>query len=145
FSAQMPDLHERVSGVISDAAFSSFRDIAREKLGGFWLTWPLQYPLSWLIPADFDPKHYVGRLSPTPLLLIHSVNDTIIPPHHAQMLFNTAADTKYLLNTTTPHNGTFGVADYRSQVLEFMQVQSNKENASYRLPDSRQDMAKTKH
>ncbi len=122
FSANMPDLHERVQGVILDAAFSSYRGIAREKLAQFWLTWPLQYPLSWLLPADVDPQDHIGAISPTPLLIIHSTQDVIIPYHHAETLFERAGDPKLLLTTNTQHTATFGTKDYRIKVMEFMEA-----------------------
>ena len=122
FSAQMPDLHERVQGVILDAGFASYRGIAREKLAQFWLTWPLQYPLSWLLPGDVDPQDHIAAISPTPLLLIHSLRDLIIPYHHAETLFDRAAEPKALLTTNTQHTGTFATKDYRIKVLQFMEA-----------------------
>src|SRR5690606_2248170 len=46
---QMPDLKKQVAGIVVDSSFASYRGIAREKLGQFWLTWAFQYPLSWLV------------------------------------------------------------------------------------------------
>ena len=40
-----------IRALVVDSAPSDFRGIAREKLGDFWLTWPFQYPLSWLVPS----------------------------------------------------------------------------------------------
>ncbi|ADJ27838.1 alpha/beta hydrolase [Nitrosococcus watsonii] len=120
FGAAIPDLHERVDGVIVDAAFTRYRGIAREKLGSFWLTWPFQYPLSWLLPGSYDPIDYIAQLSPTPLLLIHSKEDEIIPYHHGEELFAAARSPKFFLSTDTRHIGTFNVREYRHALLHFL-------------------------
>jgi fermentation-respiration switch protein FrsA (DUF1100 family) len=121
FSARMPDLHQHVKGVILDAAFTSYRGIAREKLDNFWLTWPFQYPLSWLLlPWSYDPIDHIAEISPTPLLIIHSQQDEIIPYHHGEELFAAARSPKLFLSTHTHHIGTFGVSEYRDDLLHFM-------------------------
>jgi fermentation-respiration switch protein FrsA (DUF1100 family) len=126
FSAEIPDLHEHIKGVILDAAFTSYRRIAREKLDKFWLTWPFQYPLSWLLlPWSYDPIDYIAEISPTPLLIIHSQQDEIIPYHHGEELFAAAQPPKLFLPTHTRHIGTFGVSEYRDDLLHFMSASHN--------------------
>jgi len=83
-----------IRGLILDSAFADYRLIAREKLAGFWLTWPLQYPLSWTIRDDYRPLEAVARIGPTPLLIIHGDADRIIPEHHARLLFEAAGEPK---------------------------------------------------
>ncbi|WP_244859965.1 alpha/beta hydrolase [Nitrosococcus oceani] len=120
FGAHVPDLHEQIDGIILGAAFTSYRGIAREKLGAFWLTWPFQYPLSWLLPGTYDPVDHIAKLSPTPLLLIHSKEDEIIPYHHGEELFAAARSPKFFLSTHTRHIGTFNVREYRHALLHFL-------------------------
>ena len=59
-----------VRAVIVDSTFSGFRSIAREKLGSFFLTWPLQYPLSLLFTNEYSPQEWIPRISPVPLLIL---------------------------------------------------------------------------
>ncbi len=73
--------------LILDSVFSDYRQIAREKLADFWLTWPLQYPLSWLVNGDYAPAEAIGLYSPTPVLIIQGQRDAIVPQHHARQLF----------------------------------------------------------
>jgi hypothetical protein len=54
-----------------ESTFASYRGIAREKLANFWLTWPLQVPLSWAVDDDYSPVDAIGRVSPIPVLIIH--------------------------------------------------------------------------
>jgi len=119
---QMPDLQKQVAGLVIDSAFASYRDIAREKLGQFWLTWALQHPLSWLIPDRYAPIDHVAALSPTPLLILHSDQDEVVPQHHGVKLFETAGPPKMFLSTHTGHNATFTKRQNRNQVLHFMKL-----------------------
>jgi len=79
-----------------ESAFASYRDIAREKLASFWLTWPLQYPLSWLISDKYSPAAAVALVSPIPLLIIHGDHDAIVPVSNAKRLFELAREPKQL-------------------------------------------------
>lgn len=110
-----------LNAVILDGTFSGFRAIAREKLSGFWLTWPLQIPLSWTIPDDYEGTDYMAGISPTPVMIIHSVRDGIIPFHHGPALFDAANEPKVFLQTDTPHAATFVIPAYRDKVVEFLE------------------------
>ena len=46
--------------------------------------------------APYDPRDYVGRISPRPLLLLHGEHDPLIPLAHAQQLFARAGEPKTL-------------------------------------------------
>jgi fermentation-respiration switch protein FrsA (DUF1100 family) len=76
-----------IRALILDSVFSDYQLIAREKFSDLWLTWPLQYPLSWLMTGDYAPAEAIGLYSPTPVLIIQGQGDNIVPPHHAQQLF----------------------------------------------------------
>lgn len=89
-------LRERIVAVIADSAFSSYRDIAREKLAQVWLTWPLQWPLSLLISDRHSAVDVVERIGPIPLLLIHGERDVIVDASHSQRLYAAAREPKML-------------------------------------------------
>ena len=110
-----------LDGVILDGTFSGFRAIAREKLGDFWLTWPLQIPLSWTITDEYEAYERIGDISPVPVMVIHSVRDGIIPFHHGERLYEAAEEPKTFLQTDTPHASTFVIPGYQDEVLEFME------------------------
>ena len=115
------DEHPPLDGVILDGTFSGFRAIAREKLGDFWLTWPLQVPLSWTITDEYEAYERIGDISPVPVMVIHSVRDGIIPFHHGERLYEAAEEPKTFLQTDTPHASTFVIPGYQDEVLEFME------------------------
>ncbi|NMT62244.1 alpha/beta hydrolase [Marinobacter orientalis] len=109
-----------LDGVILDGTFSGFRSIAREKLGDFWLTWPLQIPLSWTVTDEYETYEHIGNISPVPVMVIHSVRDGIIPFHHGRRLYEAAEEPKEFLRTDTGHGATFVIPGYQAAVLGFM-------------------------
>ncbi|MDO6443205.1 alpha/beta hydrolase [Marinobacter sp. 2_MG-2023] len=112
-----------LNGVILDGTFSGFRGIAKEKLSEFWLTWPLQVPLSWTIPDEYEGVDQVANISPVPVMIIHSVRDGIIPFNNGQALYEAADEPKQFLQTDTPHTATFIIPAYREAVLEFLKAE----------------------
>lgn len=109
-----------LNGVILDGTFAGFRAIARDKLASFWLTWPLQAPLSWTIPNDYEGTDYIGHISPTPLLMIHSVRDGIIAFANGESLYQVAKQPKQFLQTDTPHTATFALPEYQQNLIDFL-------------------------
>jgi fermentation-respiration switch protein FrsA (DUF1100 family) len=83
-----------VRALITEGAFSSYRGIMREKLAGLWLTWPLQAPLSMTMNNDYKPLEAIGTISPVPVLIIHGTADVLVPPHHADALYEAAGEPK---------------------------------------------------
>ncbi len=110
-----------LDGVILDGTFSGFRAIVREKLGEFWLTWPLQVPLSLTITDEYEAYERIGEISPVPVMVIHSVRDGIIPFHHGERLYEAAEEPKRFLRTDTGHGSTFVIPGYKEEVLGFME------------------------
>lgn len=87
---------DALRAVIADSAFSDYRAIVREKLAGFFLTWPFQWLPALTVDNDYSPLASVASVSPLPLLLIHGQRDTIVPPEHSERLFAAAAQPKEL-------------------------------------------------
>lgn len=87
---------QHIKGLVTESAFSSYRDIAREKLAEFWASWPFQWPFSWLISDSYSPLKSIGSLKPLPIVIIHGDKDRIVPMHHAYRLFHAAQEPKQL-------------------------------------------------
>lgn len=69
----------KLCGLVSDAAFTRYRTMVRHVAKQSWLTWPLQYPVSWSVPGAYDPLDALPQLNTLPILFFHSRNDQIIP------------------------------------------------------------------
>lgn len=123
--ASDPELNQQLSGLILDAGFSSYSDIAKEVAASHWLTWLLQWPVAGLIDKHYDPKSIIADIAPTPLLIIHSKDDKVIPYHHAERLFALAKQPKQLLTTHGPHIASFHFKPYREALLKFLNQPKN--------------------
>lgn len=116
---QYPEMAAKVDGLISEAAFSRFGTIGREVAAKNWLSWLFQYPVAWLLSDEYDPIDAIRTLG-MPKLLIHSVDDEIIAPHHANNLFQAARAPIQLLETTGPHIQAVALQSTRVKILLFI-------------------------
>lgn len=85
-----------IRALILDSTFSSYRAIAREKLGSWWLTWAVQWPLSLTIDDRYSPIDAIRDVSPIPVLIMHNQFDPIIPAGHGKRLYEAASEPKQL-------------------------------------------------
>jgi alpha-beta hydrolase superfamily lysophospholipase len=114
---------QNIRAVILDTPFASYQRIGREKLSEFWLTWPVQYPLSWLIDNRYSPEKSVPHWPSTPLLVYTSLEDYVIPSHHTLQLierFPEANAEIKLIETHLPHIATYSDSGHRQETLDFL-------------------------
>ena len=93
--ARSPD-KGKIRALIVEGAFAGYRRITREVLGRAWLTWPLQWPLSFAVDDEYRPIEAIAQISPTPVLIIQGEEDAIIPATHAEALYKAAGEPKAL-------------------------------------------------
>ena len=110
----------RVKAVISEGAFSSYRRIARETMHRIWLTWPLQWPLSFLFSDRYAAEDAAAALAPVPLLVVHGADDIVVPPHHARRLFEAAREPRELWIVPGGHVAAFTVPANRERLLAYL-------------------------
>ena len=103
-----------------DSAPSDFRGIAREKLGDFWLTWPLQYPLSWLVPSRPKPLEAAAELKGMRLLFLHGDRDVVVPLRHSLKLVEAAGGAELLIAPGVTHGMSFEDPTVRRRVVAFL-------------------------
>lgn len=112
---------DKIKALITDSAFSDYRGIAREKLGAFWLTWSLQWPLSFTIDNDYSPLPVADKISPIPLLIIHGDQDQVVPLSHGQALFAKAAQPKVMwVVEGGRHIDAFRQKKYQGLLIEYL-------------------------
>jgi len=121
YSAATSPYKRQVKAVIVDSAFSSYRVIAREKLADFVLTWPFQFPFSFFFNDDYSPVKWIKNVSPLPLLIIHGEQDTLVPPHHAKIIYEEADEPKEIwLVSGVRHIQAFSLKSVRERFLEYL-------------------------
>jgi uncharacterized protein len=110
-----------IRAVIADSAFADYRLVAQEKLADVPLTWPFQWLPKFTVDNDYSPRASVAALAPIPLLLIHGERDSIVPPHHSQMLYDLAHEPKALWNIPdVGHIGALRQAAVRKRLAEYL-------------------------
>ena len=94
-----------IAAVVAHSAFSSMRDTIETSVRHF--TGLPAFPFAPLIRFwaerelgfsidDIDAKQWIGRISPRPVLIIHSLDDTVISPDSGQLLYEAAGEPKSL-------------------------------------------------
>jgi len=112
---------DRIKALVIDSAFSSYRRIAREKMNDIWITWPFQYPFSFFFNDDYSAVKFIGNVAPVPLLILHGIDDPVVPTHHGRMLFEAARQPKELWLTATPgHISSFADEKVRRALLQYL-------------------------
>jgi uncharacterized protein len=110
-----------VRAVVLDSPFSDYRLIAREKLAGFFLTWPFQWLPRVTVENGYSPAASIEALSPIPVLFIHGEEDLIVPAHHSQRLYERAREPKELwLVPETGHIQAVRSRSMRQRLAEFL-------------------------
>lgn len=118
---------EGVRALILDSTFSSYRAIARDKLSQLWLTWPLQWPLSFLFGGPPAPERLAARRKPIPLLMFHGKDDPVVPFYLGKRLFDAAAGPKELVEVEGGgHTAAFGArrAEHQARIVSFLRQSS---------------------
>lgn len=115
-----------LKGVVFDSTFSSYRRIARAKLANLWLTWPLQYPLSYLVSDEVDLTEEVAKIR-VPVLFFHSLRDPVVPYQLGQELFGAAAEPKEFVSLKeTGHTRALAEEDSQEKLVDFFDASLQK-------------------
>jgi len=112
-----------VAALVLDSTFASYRRVARDKLGRVWLTWPLQWPLSFLISERLAPERFIARRKKIPLLMLHAPEDPVVPYNEGRRLYEAAAEPKQFWNVSgSGHIQAFSEqgAEFRPRLLRFL-------------------------
>ncbi len=110
-----------IKALVIEGTFSGYQQIFREKLADFWLTWPLQWPLSLAVSDKFNPLDAIAQVTPIPVLIIHGENDPIVPVYHARQLYQAAGQPKDLwIVPGGGHIEAFVHACYRERLVAYL-------------------------
>ena len=114
---------ERVSLVISESGFSSYKTIAADKLDSFFLTSILKTPLLRGLEENLSPVNKVKELSPVPLLVVHGEKDRVVQSYHARELYENAREPKEIwLIPYEYHISVFRGKANRARLLEYLRT-----------------------
>jgi hypothetical protein len=114
------ELKDQLSGIVLIGSFSDYRKITQQALSGFWLTWPLQWPLSFTVDNSYSPQAFIAELAPVPVLIMHGRQDPVVPVSHAQALYERALAPRYLEIIEGDHNHILASRENRERLLEYL-------------------------
>jgi fermentation-respiration switch protein FrsA (DUF1100 family) len=120
YLAAHPEQRQRFSALVFDGVPASYRAVGRYALSTAWLTWPLQVPLSWLVPDADSPIHAIERLAGPPKLFFHSIDDALVPMSNGIVLYQHAPPPRVLQLTRGGHVQTFADPTWRQVMLRFL-------------------------
>ena len=119
-----------VRAVVLDSPFSDYRGIVREKLAGFFLTWPFQWIARMTVENDYSPTASIEGIAPIPVLFIHGDDDLVVPPHHSQRLYERAREPKELwVLPDTGHIQAVRSREVRERLAHFLERHSSESAA----------------
>ena len=108
--------------VILEAAFASYRDITSDGMKRSWLLWPLRWMVVPTMPdRSLDPEERVADIAPTPLLVMHSEDDPVIPYAHGERLYAAAAQPKTFQKLRGGHTESTRDPAVQQRLVDFMQ------------------------
>ena len=120
YSVAHSGYRHRIKSLITVEAFSDYHEVAQDMLSTSWLTWLFQWPLSFTIDNTYSPLEVVAKVSPVPLLIMHSEQDKLIPLYHAQALYAAAYEPKKLQLVDSDHNHVFNRKENRELLLGYL-------------------------
>lgn len=120
YLAAHPEQRQRFTALVFDGVPASYREVGRFALGTSWLTWPLQVPLSWLVPDGDSAIRSVERLDTPPKLFFHSIDDALVPMASGIRLYQHAPPPRVLQLTRGGHVQTFSNPTWRQVMLRFL-------------------------
>lgn len=113
---------ERLSTLVTVDAFSDYRDITQDVLSKSWLFWLFQWPLSFTIDNSYRPLDAISKVSPVPVLIMHSESDEMIEMYHAERLYEAAKQPKSFQLIEGNHNNVFNKPENRKVLLDYLKT-----------------------
>ena len=117
-----------ICGLVLESTFPSYRGMARDKLSSFFLTWPFQYPLSYLVSDDYAPKHSIHKIQ-LPTLIIHGTQDKVVPEKFGRQIKDLmgSKQVEYWALEGAGHTAAFVPGSpMRNKLVRYLQTMSEK-------------------
>ncbi len=134
-----------VVGVISDCTFAELWHVTEHAANKRGIRTPFASIIGWLVVLiasmrlranlfSADPIHWVGRIAPRPVLLMHAANDDDAPVGEAHRLYRAAREPKELwVVPNAIHREIESVApdEYRKRVVDFFDRAFNSQQPGF--------------
>ena len=113
-------MREKVSLIVMDSTFMSYKTVARQALTKHWLTWIFS-PLGWLLVSNkYGSNHVIDQIR-NPLLVIHDRKDPTVNFSNGENLFKTYNGPKDFWDFIYgSHIGYFGIPGLEANRKRFV-------------------------
>lgn len=110
-----------VRGVVAEATYASPSHHVKDKLAQMGPLWLIQWGV-WLATSDEpNARGAVGRLAPTPVLIVHGTADRGVRPYHGDWLFEAAGEPRAIWRVEgARHLDVFHDPEYRERLVRFL-------------------------
>lgn len=97
----------RVDLLVLDSTFSSYQEIARDRVSQVWFLWPIQHLTYLLMSDEYASYDYIEQFD-RPALVIHSKEDQVIPLKFGEEIYQKLKVKKDMwVLEGVPHIGTY--------------------------------------
>jgi pimeloyl-ACP methyl ester carboxylesterase len=111
---------QQLTGVIFDAGFADYADMAQDVASRSWITWLLQWPARLTVENRFATADAASQITQPPLLYFHSRDDQVVPYRLGETLFAGLGASKCFVTTQGPHIMTFTQPENRALLLQYL-------------------------
>lgn len=110
-----------IRAVVAEATYASYRHHVKDKLAEMGPLWLIQWG-AWLVTRDtYAAQDVVGRIAPTPILVIHGTADRGVKPYHSEWLYSAAGEPKDIWRVEGfGHLDVFKDPVYRERLVQFL-------------------------
>lgn len=105
--------------LVSEAAFTGYRDIASDVMKRGWITWLLRPLVLPSMPEGIDPLDSIGQLG-RPVLVMHSKEDEVISFAHGEALYQAATEPREFQALLGGHIVALSDQSVQNRVLQFI-------------------------
>ena len=112
------DNHGRYDCLMTEAAFTGYRDIVGDIMSRSWLLRPFKPVVIPFQPRRYDAIDVIDELR-APLLILHSEEDEVIPFSHGEALFASASATKEFQRLRGRHIASLRDPEVRDRLIRF--------------------------
>ena len=113
---------QQTSLLVLESTFASYKDVARRKMASYWLTWPLS-PLAMVLVSDsYSAEESIKNLR-IPLLVIHDLQDPVVPFAGAEEFFEEAKNApwkEFWKPVQGRHVGALKSDEWRKKYIELL-------------------------
>lgn len=111
---------DKAQCLVFESVFTGYPQITRSAMSQSWLLWPFQWPVAAAMPDQWNPVDQVPKLEGTPLLILHSREDPVIPFEQGKRVYEAAGEPRVFQPLRGPHVAGMSDPEVQDRMLQFV-------------------------